>query len=131
MDFKNNIKDICYNNYNYLISLKNVIGIGLGLKEINGIDTFEPCIHVLVQDKILSKYITSNNIIPKTYMGIKTDIINVGVMESFSSENLTSKVRPLKGGYSVASCLDKATFIPGTITCIVKKHLKIILNSLF
>ena len=124
INLENSILNICENNFEYLIALKNVNGIGLGFKYINEINTFEPCIHVLVEKKISSKYLTSNNIIPKTYMGIKTDVINVGVMEAFSSDNLRSRVRPIKGGYSVGSQMPDGTFKSGTITCIVQKKIK-------
>ena len=98
--YKNNIIDIANNYYKYLLNLENVNGIGLGNKYINGIDTLEPCINVLVSDKINEKYLSKNNIIPKNYMGIKTDVIKVGKIEAENESNpvFLEKQRPLKGG---------------------------------
>ena len=118
---KDNILDIADNHYKYLINLQNVVGVGFGHKRINEVNTFEPCIHVLVKDKINSSYILPNNIIPKTFMGIKTDVIEIGtpvaqVIEGF----LPEKVRPLKGGYGISTDSGGT----GTIGCIVKKVTK-------
>ena len=117
------ILDVTHNQYYYLMNLQNVIGVGLGYKRINNFDTVEPCIHVLVENKIDSKYIPFNNLIPKNYMGIKTDIIEVGNMDIKNVDMKISnkKIRPLQGGYGM-SVLPKG-FNPksGTITCVVTR----------
>ena len=112
------ILDICRNNYHYLMTLKNVKGVGFGLKEINGIKTLEPCVHVLVEKKLDRLCLTSNNVIPKFYMGIKTDVINVGNVRAFSASPITKKFRPLQGGCSIA--VQNGTE-DGTMGCIVER----------
>ena len=114
---QHNILDISHNNYEYLINLENVSAVGLGYKVIKGITTFEPCLHVLVNKKIDSKYITQNNLIPSIYMGIKTDVIEVGEVKQYSPESLITNVRPLEGGYSIMS----GNKITGTLGCMVKR----------
>lgn len=138
MDIKlrKDISDIT-NNYNdYLFDLPNVNGMGFGFKHINGINTHEPCIHVLVENKIDSKYIPKNNLIPKTYMGIKTDVINIGRIlskdefTSLNSEKLgldkllspnSRKYRPLQAGCGISCFNNRYIAINGTLGCIVTK----------
>ena len=115
----NNILDISHNYYKYLINLKNVIGVGLGLKIINNIQTIEPCIHVLVNTKIKTKYLNKNNIIPKTYMGIKTYVIENGSIKLLSEYN-QNKFRPLQSGCTLG--ISNTRYV-GTLCCIVKKSL--------
>lgn len=102
---ESNIEDISQNYYKYLMSLKNVTGVGLGYKKINNIDTKEPCIHVLVEKKVDDKYISLNNLIPKNYLGIKTDVIQSGTFKLLSTNldeyddiKIPYKVRPIHGG---------------------------------
>lgn len=118
--FYQNILDITHNYYNYLLSLENVNGIGLGYKKINKINTYEPCIHVLVARKVNSKYISTNNIIPSRYMGIKTDVIEASRPKIYSTDEITGKFRPLEGGCNV--CVKKDTD-GGTLGCIVTKKI--------
>ena len=116
--FINNILDISQNYYKYLINLENVNGVGVGYKYINNINILEPCIHVLVEKKVDKNYLSKNNLVPKTYMGVKTDIIEVGETQTLSSGALPQKFRPLKGGASISSVASSET---GTLGCIVKK----------
>ena len=97
------ILDISTKYYHYLINLQSVKGVGYGFKHINGVNTFEPCIHVLVERKLQSTNLSFSNIIPKVYMGIKTDVIEVGNMKSFSP--ITKKFRPLEGNTAVKRSL--------------------------
>ena len=114
----NNILDISHNHYKYLMNLENVVGIGLGNKEVNQINTFEPCIHVLVEQKVPNKFLSTNNIIPKSYMGIKTDVIKIGNPKIAYKDAISQKVRPLEGGCGISIGDDMET---GTLGCIVSK----------
>ena len=120
---KNNILDISHNYYDYLMNLDNVNGVGLGYKWINGVKTDELCIHVLVKEKIPSEYLTKNNIIPKNYMGIKTDVREVKniSMQNFVEEKVPQKFRPLEGGCSINPFNYPGE---GTLGCIVTKVVK-------
>ena len=123
MNIENKILDISHKHYKYLMTIENVKGIALGFKWINNINTFEPCIHVLVNNKISDKYVSLKNRIPKVYMGIKTDVIDLEVLKqnNIISNSLKEKVRPLKGGYGISAYDDKYIFGFGTITCIVTR----------
>ena len=115
---QNNILDISHNYYNYLMSLKNVIGVGMGFKYINSINIEEPCIHVLVENKFDSKYISKNNLIPKRYMGIKTDVIETKRFRASSGNVIPYKLRPLQSGCNISI---KGKNSSGTLSCIVTK----------
>ena len=112
-NLEDNISYISKNHYHCLLQLPNVEGVGLGHKLINGYNTKEPCIHVLVSNKIPLNSLNYKCIIPKTYMGIKTDVINLG--GKATQYSLKDKVRPLESGYSVGASLYKT----GTLSCIV------------
>ena len=116
IELKEAILKISRDKYHYLLNIQNVVGVGFGTKQINGKNTFEPCIHVLVNKKVSSQYIHYRNCIPKTYMGIKTDVIEVG---TFYAKGLTERIRPIQGGYAVS--VDGATKNTGTIGCVVTK----------
>ena len=121
-NLKNKILDISHNHCEYLLNLQNVNGIGYGYKYVNGINTLEPCIHVLVKNKIDSKNMSKNNFIPKNYMGIKTDVIQVGDIVLENRNIFKNKVRPLQGGCNIGAAGINSY---GTICCIVKKIVKI------
>ena len=138
-NLQKNILDISKNHFNYLMNLQNVSAIGLGLKYINNINIFEPCLHVLVDKKLPSNSLTSNNIVPKNYMGIKTDVIEIGNLRFSSNDGLiTQKFRPLESGCQLViytQVNNKPYEITGTLGCIVssvinrKRHHFILSNN--
>lgn len=80
---------------------KNVSGVGLGVKWINGAPTDQSAILVFVQKKytkrgLINKY-SEEEMIPSTIDGIPTDVIEVGYIQK---QNLKARVRPIKPGYS-------------------------------
>lgn len=129
MNILKNISDISGNHYHYLFTHENVKGVGVGYKFINGMATNELCIHVLVERKVNRRCLTYNNIVPKTYMGIKTDIIEIGTPRSVigSNNKYLERYRPLKAGCGIYS--KDATF-HGTLTCIVFRK-KLLGNKYF
>ncbi|MPQ44618.1 hypothetical protein [Clostridium tarantellae] len=127
---KNSIIDII-NNYNsFFLNKKNVIGIGRGFKVINGINTKELSLNVLVEKKVSLSNLEKNNIIPENFLGIKTDVIQVGRINLNNREsnlpkprlqsNPFSLVRPLRAGYSISPINSEFS---GTLGCIVFDNL--------
>lgn len=107
------IRKICNSEYEFFFRFPNVIGVALGTKYIKGLDTSEHCIQVLVKKKIATNMMNRLNIIPKSYFGIKTDVIECG---SIKANSLSDKVRPLKFGYSISPFNTK---LGGTAGCLV------------
>ncbi len=97
-----------------LLGLTNVVGIGIGYKEVHGETTNEACISVYVQKKVALEQLESCDHIPKTLDDVKTDVIEVGHIEK---QAFTSRLRPAKPGYSVGHPRVTA----GTFGCLVRK----------
>jgi hypothetical protein len=62
----------------YLMSLENVVSIGIGLKKVKGKVTEELSIIVGVSTKKPFNLLKKSDIIPSELDGIKTDVIQVG-----------------------------------------------------
>ena len=118
----NSILYICRNFYEPLLNKANVVGIGLGYRQVKGFYTSQFCIHVLVNKKINSSYLPFEDRIPNVYMGYKTDVIETGEITESESQNLSGllvdRVRPLIGGY----CIMAEGVSTGTMACVVKKR---------
>ncbi|MPQ43683.1 trypsin-like serine protease [Clostridium tarantellae] len=106
---------ICKNNYKNFLCFKNVLGLGLGMKYTNSKNTNHLCIQVLVQKKESLCKLKYNDIIPKSYMNIATDIVEIGNAEAYA---LSSKIRPVQCGYSISPV---NRFYSGTCGCIVER----------
>lgn len=93
------------------LSKKNVVGVALGQKWINGINTKEDAILVFVNKKINKNLLNKNDIIPNSVDGIKTDVVGkTGIIKPHS---LTGKIRPVRPGYSCGHRLVTAGTIGG------------------
>ncbi|MCD3216328.1 hypothetical protein G8S55_03550 [Clostridium botulinum C] len=108
---------ICRNEYYEFFKKPNVVGIGLGYKTSEGFHTNEKCINVLVSKKVLPSTLSSNEIIPKLYKGIKTDVYESGFFKQYL---LNSRVRPVLGGYSISPAIPNHY---GSVGCVVKDDL--------
>ncbi|WZY00432.1 hypothetical protein NSQ26_14270 [Bacillus sp. FSL W7-1360] len=92
-----------------LLKLKNVNGVGVGLKQVDGKVTSTPALTVMVEQKADMETLESSQIVPPEVNGMKTDVIQVGHLmtgQQMAMETgittLANRVRPAKGGYSVA-----------------------------
>lgn len=107
-------KYLSHSNINHLFSLKNVIGIGYGLKEVNGELTEQEAIVVMVSKKVPETEL-ERHVVPKILEGYVTDIIEVGKVSinelqnepdsaEYSAEDNVSRKsrwRPAPGGVSI------------------------------
>lgn len=110
------VKDRCSPE---LFKRKNVVGIAIGNKIINKIDTKVPCITVLVRKKVSEKRLKEEDIIPYMVDGQLTDVIAVGEIKALgkkTSVDRKSKIRPLIGGISVGH----PSITAGTLGCFVE-----------
>jgi hypothetical protein len=60
-----------------LLKYPNVIGISMGHKIVNGINTEELCISILVKKKIPEDELDTKSVLPKDIESIKTDVVDV------------------------------------------------------
>lgn len=83
----------------YLHTLDNVCGSGIGEKWVNGVPTGEPAILVFVQKKNRSEFAKfSVGAVPPDIDGLPTDVIEVGNI--VPQLGFRSKIRPLQPGFS-------------------------------
>jgi len=82
---------------------QNVNGVAVGHKIVNGKDTGELCVTVLVTKKIAQSQLLRKNLIPQTVDGIPTDVKEVGNIIAFQAR--TDRWRPAPGGVSIGPYL--------------------------
>jgi len=93
------ISRILRQNEKKLLSLRNVVGLGLGYKIIQGRTTNKPAIMVLVKEKIPDEKLLGRNCIPKVLSNTPTDVIEVGEVKLLEAR--IEKTRPAKPGMSM------------------------------
>lgn len=86
-------KETLHANKELIKSKRNVVGSGLGYKSLDG-ETV-PSIVVFVKKKY--EFVPQSDMIPKTINGYITDVVEVG---DIIKQSYTTKVRPIKPGYS-------------------------------
>lgn len=106
------IRNIIKYKSNYFLNKENVIGVGLGVKNINGFRTGRKCITVFVTKKMPLNRVYPQDVVPSVYGNIPTDVVQ-GDIPVVSS--LRKRIRPAIGGYSIG--VDGLN--PGSIGCLV------------
>ncbi|MGB3258451.1 MAG: trypsin-like peptidase domain-containing protein [Ornithinimicrobium sp.] len=92
-----------------LMGTDNVVGVGLGYKISNGVQTDTKSVMVLVTEKLPSSMLGTSQSLPKTVSKVPTDVVDVGhvfaggatAMETLDAQSLAKRVRPVRPGYSV------------------------------
>lgn len=85
----------------------NVRGVGLGIKWTDGEPTGEPALLILVTRKVGLDDLARADRLPDEVNGLRTDVLAVGrpvagAVAAVTEHALTSRVRPVRGGFSVA-----------------------------
>jgi len=97
-----------------LLALPNVIGLGIGLKTVQGRRGDELCLAALVRRKLPRAALEPESVIPDELDGVATDVVEVGDVRAQVSR--TSRHRPAPGGVS----LGHTRVTAGTFGCIVR-----------
>ncbi|MGL5245646.1 MAG: hypothetical protein ACRC7R_10770, partial [Sarcina sp.] len=87
----NSIIDIIDKYSEFFLSKENVVGLGLGFKNIKNLDTLRPALKVFVSKKIPQDKLSKHLLIPKEFLGIETDVIETG---QFKTLVTTKKKEP-------------------------------------
>ncbi|MGL5152264.1 MAG: hypothetical protein ACRC7N_17040 [Clostridium sp.] len=74
----NDILNVCQSNYDYFLDKTNVIGVGLGVKEVQGVETPEECIKILVTKKLPINQLASTDIVPAKYNNLSNNHVLAG-----------------------------------------------------
>ena len=77
----------------------NVNGVGIGHKIVDGKDTGELCLTVLVRKKLPKTELTKKDLVPKTLDNIQLDVVEVGNIVAYKAR--TDRWRPAPGGVSI------------------------------
>ncbi len=83
----------------FVLSKPNVVGVGIGLREVRGRTTDEICVVALVRQKIPKAGLTPEALVPAQLEGVSTDVMQVGVLRALAGR--TERQRPVPGGVSV------------------------------
>jgi hypothetical protein len=92
---------------NELLAVPSIVGVALGHKTIDGYDTGDRAIVILVERKLPAGDLPSAQVVPAAIGGIPTDVQEVGVLRAgpvplaASAVTLTQRYRPAFGGISV------------------------------
>lgn len=108
-------------NVDKFFDLPNVVGVALGNRIKNEVDTDEPVISVLVNHKVEPKLLSENDMVPKKLNDFATDVVEIGDIFAGEAEppepaveddviqntaqafspSLKRRIRPAMGGFSV------------------------------
>jgi hypothetical protein len=98
-----------------LLGKSNVVGCGVGYKEVAGTRTGELCVVVSVAQKVPRGQLAPENLVPQALEGVSTDVQETGVIRALQSR--TDKWRPAPGGVSCGHVAITA----GTLGCLVTR----------
>jgi hypothetical protein len=97
-----------------LLSLPNVVGVGVGYKTVGEVKTGEMSIVVMVRRKLPAAALPAEALAPKQVGEVSVDVLQVGDIRAQQSR--TDRVRPAPGGVSIGHYLITA----GTFGCVVR-----------
>lgn len=98
-----------------LLALSNVVGVGLGNKQKNGVDTGEPSLLVLVNQKLDKADLNDGDLIPASFGKYKTDVVEIGEIFAQTDMRNNERMRPTMGGCSVGHIRVTAGTIATTV----------------
>ena len=110
----NNAKEAKTLHQSTLLTKPNVVGVGVGFKDIRGDKTDEVCVKVLVKRKLSPEALLSEELVPQALDDIRTDVIQVGDLRALQAP--TGHWRPAPGGVSIGHYGITA----GTLGCVVR-----------
>ncbi len=100
-----------------LLAKSNVVGVGLGYKISQGVNTGELGLVVSVTRKTASDVLAAKDMVPKALDGVKTDVIETGVLRAFDL-GPRDRWRPIvPPGVTIGHHLITA----GTFGCLVRR----------
>lgn len=105
--------------------LGNVVGVGIGEKEVDGFPTGQLAVKVFVREKLNPDEVSSEALIPASIGGVQTDVDTTGEV---SAQAFLARLRPAPGGVSIGNC---SRVMAGTLGCLVRRgnHLFILSNN--
>jgi hypothetical protein len=106
-----------------LLHKKNVVGCGVGYKEIGGVRTDELAVVVSVAEKPPREQLAPRDLVPQSLEGVRTDVRETGILRAL--QDPTDKWRPAPGGVSCGH----VDITAGTLGCLVRREGQIYILS--
>lgn len=101
-----------------LLRKRNVVGVGLGHRFTEGRNTGELGIVVSVARKVPASALAPQDLVPSALGGIKTDVVQTGVLRAFETPSPRDRWRPvIPPGVSIGH----STITAGTFGCLVER----------
>jgi hypothetical protein len=101
----------------------NVVGVGIGEKEIDGVPTGQLAVKVLVKEKRPDNRLSAAARVPQTIDGVPTDVEQTGEISAY---RFTARRRPAPGGISIGNCTRN---MAGTLGCLVTRNSQLFILS--
>jgi len=98
-----------------VFGLGNIVGVGIGEKEVGGFPTGQLVVKVLVKEKVKARRLASEALVPESLGGIATDVEASG---EIYANMFIARRRPAPGGVSIGNCL---RVLAGTLGCLVTR----------
>ncbi|MBC8184739.1 hypothetical protein H8E88_26905 [candidate division KSB1 bacterium] len=99
MATKEEIRNLKLENLKTLKKKLNVNGIGIGHKVVDGKDTGELCLTVMVRKKVPKAELLKKDLIPGKLNNISLDVFDIGEIYAYKAR--TDRWRPAPGGVSI------------------------------
>ncbi len=93
----------------------NIIGVGIGEKEVNGLPTGQLAVKVFVKEKLYAGEVASEALVPGALGGMPTDVDATG---EISAHRYVGRYRPVPCGVSIGNC---GMVMAGTLGCYVSR----------
>jgi len=124
------VANVKQQNLNYLLKQKNVVGVGVGLKESQGVVTDEVAVTVNVVKKIPKAQLTESDEVPRNIDGVKTDVVETGRflagLTTTENQNTKDRWRPtIPPGVSIGHI----DITAGTFGCLVRRGSEVFILS--
>lgn len=100
-------RKVCDNVADYILALPHVVGVGIGNKFSEGLDTGIRCLTVLVKSKIPRDDLREEDTVPVFMEGLPTDVVESGSITADTTNWLEprmgrkTKIRPARPGISI------------------------------
>lgn len=114
MTQENEIRQVKNQHAESLLARQNVVGVGIGYKEVGGEPTGSLSLKVLVRQKLPVSGLDPKAVVPSRLNGVETDVVPVGLIRALQAR--TGRWRPAPGGVS----LGHYQITAGTFGCVVR-----------
>ncbi len=109
------LRKLCQRQADSLLALPNVVGVGIGYKQVRGLETGDPSLVVMVSRKMDRSLLREKDLVPSRVEGVLTDVLETGKFEATTEGswysapvNRRARIRPARPGCSIGHYLVSA-----------------------